>query len=52
MNRSIVLFVAGIMVSVSAYAFFDRFMAMPEKAMMMGSMMIQGQSCDCTCKPE
>ena len=50
-SKAVIVFSVGVTISLASIAFFDRFMAMPNQAMMMGGMMIQPQPCNCACKP-
>jgi hypothetical protein len=50
-SKTVIVFSVGVTISLASIAFFDRFMAMPNQAMMMGGMMIQPQPCNCACKP-
>ena len=50
MSKCTMIFLAGMIASLTAAAFFNQFMQMPQQ-MMQGSMqmMNQPQSCECTC---
>jgi len=50
LNRCVLVFTAGVTISLASYAFFQQMMSMPQQ--MMGSMMVMGnppQNCDCKC---
>ena len=49
MNKCTLVFLSGIVLSVSAYAFFNQLMQMPQQAMQVPMQMMQ-QPCDCNCK--
>jgi hypothetical protein len=51
LSKAVILFSVGVTVSLASMAFFNQMMSMPNQAMVMGSMMIQPQPCDCACKP-
>jgi len=53
MSKCVLIFTAGMIVSLASYAFFNQMMQMPNQMMNMGSqmMMPQQQGCNCDCKP-
>ena len=54
-SKCIIVFSVTVTISLASMAFFNQMMNMPQKAMMMGSMMATGvdKPCDCSCpKPE
>jgi len=50
-SRCVIVFAVGVTLSLASLAFFNQFMAMPQQAMTMGSMMVIGaeKPCDCRC---
>jgi hypothetical protein len=49
-SKAVIIFSVGVTISLASIAFFERFMGMPQQAMMMGSMVMQPQPCNCPCK--
>jgi hypothetical protein len=49
-SKCTMIFLAGMVTSLTAAAFFNQFMQMPQQAMMMGSTMMQGQDKPCNCQ--
>ena len=50
-NKCTMIFLAGMVVSLTAAAFFQQFMQMPQQMMMGGMQMMQPQQpCDCKCE--
>ncbi len=50
MSKCTMIFLAGMITSLTAAAFFNQFMQMPQQAMTMGSMLVQGQDKPCNCQ--
>ena len=54
MSKCVLIFTAGMIVSLASYAFFNQMMQMGQQMMhtpqqMMGGMMMPQQPCNCTC---
>jgi len=50
LSKCVIVFAVGVTLSLASMAFFNQMMNMPNKAMMMGSTMMQGQDKPCNCQ--
>jgi hypothetical protein len=49
-SKCVVIFAVGVTLSLVSVAFFNQMMSMPQQAMTMGSMIMQGADKPCECK--
>ncbi len=50
LSKCVIVFSATVTISLASMAFFNQMMSMPQQAMTMGSMLVQGQDKPCNCQ--